>query len=258
LCLVRRCHLRAPACPRRSSGSSQLLAFVSSSLLTTAGNVNVVVSQNFMTSNNDIVTIAPSPLVAPTITQVSPSSAVQGSSGFTMIVFGSGFANGATVPFNGISVPTTFFNGSQLLANVSSSLLTTAGNVNVVVSQNFVTSNTAIFNITQRVPSTLTATGLNITATANVAQNFTVTRFTDLGPNARPGAYAVSIDFGDGTPVQAGRVTQPGGPGTPFFVDATHTYAQSGTFTVRVRIFKEVGGSAETFSTAIVSTAGAP
>lgn len=91
-----------------------------------------------------------------------------------------------------------------------------------------------------------------------MAEDFTVAQFTDLGPNAQPGAYAVPIDFGDGTPLQAGRVTQPGGPGTPFFVDATHTYTQTGTFSVHVRIFKEIGPSAETFSTATVSGAGAP
>jgi hypothetical protein len=37
------------------------------------------------------------------------------------------------------------------------------------------------------------------------------------------------------------------------FVDATHTYSTTGTFTVHVRIFDEGGAFAETFSTATVS-----
>jgi len=164
---------------------------------------------------------------------------------------------GATVLFNGTPLTTTFVRTSQLLAAVPASLLTTVGTVNVIVTQNSLSSNSALFNIT-RTSTTIVATGLNITATANVAQDFTVAQFTDPAPNAQPGAYAVPIDFGDGTAVQAGHVTQPGGPGTAFFVDATHTYTRTGTFTVHVRIFKEVGGSAETFSTATVNAAGAP
>jgi len=116
-------------------------------------------------------------------------------------------------------------------------------------------SNAATFSITP-VSTTITATGLNISATVNVAQDFMVAQFTDSGSDAQPGAYAVPIDFGDGTPLQAGRVTQPGGPGTPFFVDATHTYTQTGTFTVLVRIFKEIQGYAQTSSTATVTGAG--
>jgi hypothetical protein len=89
-----------------------------------------------------------------------------------------------------------------------------------------------------------------------VAQDFTVAQFTDSGPDAQPGAYSVAIDFGDGTRLQAGKVTQPGGPGTPFFVHATHTYTATGTFTVLVRIFKEIGDYAQTSSTATVTGGG--
>jgi hypothetical protein len=104
----------------------------------------------------------------------------------------------------------------------------------------------------------LTAMGLDITATVSVAQDFTVAEFTDADPAGQTGNFAVPIDFGDGTPVQAGRVTQPDGPGTPFFVDANHSYNQTGTFTVHVRIFDEAGASAETFSTATVTSGASP
>jgi hypothetical protein len=165
-------------------------------------------------------------------------------------------------------VQAVFVSSSQLQAFVPSTLLTVghAGTVSINVIQPFnqtsVTSNTVTFTITKTpvVPPTdqpLTATGINITATAGVAQDFTVAQFTDADPNAKPGSFAVPIIWGDGTAATAGRVTQPGGPGTTFFIDATHTYSSTGTFTVHVRIFDEGGAFAETFSTATVLSAGA-
>jgi hypothetical protein len=53
-------------------------------------------------------------------------------------------------------------------------------------------------------------------------------------------------------------VTQPSGTGTTFFVDASHTYSSTGTFTVHVRIFDEAGAFAQTFSTATVVSGAAP
>jgi hypothetical protein len=168
--------------------------------------------------------------------------------------------NGATT-----ALTTSFISSSQLQAIVPSNLLSvgTAGTVSVTVTQPLnqgqVTSNTASFTIT--VPPgdlPLTATGKDITATVGVAGDFTVAQFTDADANAQPGNFAVPINWGDGTAVVAGRVTQPGGPGTPFFVDATHTYSSPGTFTVHVRIFDEAGAFAETFSTATVNSGVAP
>jgi hypothetical protein len=250
--------------------SSQLLANVPSFLLTVghAGTVSVTVSQTVngstLTSNVALFTITPfSPSIAPVITSLSPTSMVVGSSGFTLTVNGSNFVHGATVQWtaNGVTTPlaTSFVSGSQLLVSVPSSLLTVVGPASITVTQvvngSTLTSNAAAFSVTSS-SSMLTATGLNISATANVAQDFTVAQFTDSGPGAQPGAYAVSINFGDGTPLQAGTVTQPGGPGTPFLVDATHTYTQTGTFTVTTRIFKESGAFAQASSTATVGAAG--
>src|SRR5207249_2371320 len=139
----------------------------------------------------------------PTISSLSQSSVQQGSNGFTLTVNGSGFVSGATVQLNGTTLPTAFLNGGQLTAFVSSSFLTSAGSFPITVTefngQSTVTSSPVTFTVGQRVTSTITATGLNITATANVAQDFTVAQFTDSASNAQPGAYAVSVDFGDGT-----------------------------------------------------------
>jgi hypothetical protein len=245
---------------------SQLQVVVPSSLLNTAGTVSITVTQVVngitLTSNAVSFLVVP-PIAAPIITSISPPSVQQGSGSFTLTVNGANFASGATVQWsqNGGTTPLLPFlnTGSQLQVVVPSSLLTTTGTVSITVTQvvngSTLTSNAVTFAITP-VSTAISATGLNITATVNVAQDFTVAQFTDLNPNAQTGAYAVSIDFGDGTPLQAGRVTQPGGAGTPFFVDATHTYTQTGTFTVHVEIFKEIEGFAQTFSTATVIPAG--
>jgi hypothetical protein len=104
----------------------------------------------------------------------------------------------------------------------------------------------------------LAATGLDLTGTVSVIQDFTVAEFSDPDPTAHTGGYAVAINWGDGTPLDPGTVTQPGGAGTPFFVAYSHTYTDTGTFTVEVQIFDEAGTSATTFSTATVNSAPAP
>lgn len=51
--------------------------------------------------------------------------------------------------------------------------------------------------------------------------------FTDANPLATADEFAVTIDWGDGSPLSHGRVIQPGGVGTPFFVVGTHAYANA-------------------------------
>jgi len=51
--------------------------------------------------------------------------------------------------------------------------------------------------------------------------------FTDANPLATIGEFSATIDWGDGSPLSYGRVIQPGGVGTPFFVVGTHAYANA-------------------------------
>ena len=69
----------------------------------------------------------------PTISSLSPSSAVAGSAAFTLTVNGVGFVNGATVNLNGASKATTFVSNTQITAAISASDIVTAGTVNVTV-----------------------------------------------------------------------------------------------------------------------------
>ena len=63
--------------------------------------------------------------------------------------------------------------------------------------------------------------------------------------------FTATIDWGDGTPMTAGTVSQPGGLGTAFIVSGSHTYAASGvttgtgtsgTYPIQVFVI-DVGGS---------------
>ncbi len=72
-----------------------------------------------------------SPPPGPTLTSLSPSSAVAGGSGFTLTVNGQNLSSSAVVHWNGQAVPTTFVNSGQVTAAISSSLIASAGSVSV-------------------------------------------------------------------------------------------------------------------------------
>jgi hypothetical protein len=69
----------------------------------------------------------------PALTAISPNSAATGSGALTLVVSGAGFANGATVTFNGTDLATTFVSATRLTATVPASLLAQAGTAQVAV-----------------------------------------------------------------------------------------------------------------------------
>jgi hypothetical protein len=104
----------------------------------------------------------------------------------------------------------------------------------------------------------LTATGIDITAVQGQSQDQTVATFTSQNATAGVGEFTATIDWGDGSSVDTGTITQPGGPGTPFFVDFTHTYSDAGTFTVHTQITDLGGIVTDVFSTATVTAPTSP
>lgn len=70
--------------------------------------------------------------------------------------------------------------------------------------------------------------------------------FTDANPLATVDEYAVTIDWGDGSPLSHGKVIQPGGTGTPFFVVGTHSYANAQRSTNRPTGTSPVSGPVTT------------
>ena len=128
----------------RWNGSDRLTTFVSSTRLeaaipasdvATAGTANATVfnpAPGGGTSDTATFTIQASNL-SPTITTLSPSTTVAGSGGFTLIITGTNFVNGAVVRWNGSDRPTTFVSSTQLEAAIPASDVATAGTANATV-----------------------------------------------------------------------------------------------------------------------------
>ena len=73
------------------------------------------------------VTFAVPTTVAPSITSLSPNTAIPGSVGFTLTVTGANFKNGAVVKFGGMDKPTTFLSATSLSATIAAPDIATAG-----------------------------------------------------------------------------------------------------------------------------------
>lgn len=84
----------------------------------------------------------------PTITSLSPASAVAGGPAFELLVNGTNFVSGAVVQWNGSNLPTTFSSSTQLIASVSANLIATVGTATITVSSGGQISTPATFTIT--------------------------------------------------------------------------------------------------------------
>ncbi len=188
---------------------TQLTASVTASLLTTPENAGViVVNPGGTTSNTDTF-----PILAPTISDVSPSSAAAGSPAFTLTVNGTSFISSSTVQFNGTALTTTFVNDTQLTASLTAGLLTTPGTAPVtVVNPGGSTSNAVTFTIPAPTlldvsPSSAAAGSAAFTLTANG------TNFVN-GSTVQFSGTALSTTFISDTQViatvTAGLLTAPG------------------------------------------------
>jgi hypothetical protein len=92
----------------------------------------------------------------PGITSLAPSTVVIGSSGFSLVVNGSNFANGATVYWNSVARVTHFVNPTQITADILTSDLTAANTINVTVqnpSPSAGVSNVSAFTVGNPVPA---------------------------------------------------------------------------------------------------------
>lgn len=139
--------------PTTFVGNSQLTAAIPADDLVNAGAVNVTVfnpAPGGGTSGALTFTITqPNPV--PTITGITPNSAVEGSAGFTLTINGTGFVNGSVVRWDGAARVTTFVSATQLTAQVLASDLVGTGQASVTVFNSAPgggTSNVVNFNIT--------------------------------------------------------------------------------------------------------------
>ncbi len=83
-----------------------------------------------------------------TLTSLSPAAAAQAGLAFALTVNGSNFASGAVVQWNGAALPTTFLSGSQLIAKVSASLISSAATASVTVSSGAAVTGPLYFTVT--------------------------------------------------------------------------------------------------------------
>jgi len=137
----------------------------------------------------------------------------------------------------------------------------TPGTFTVTVNiKSTLTNGTAAATSTVTVAQPLLASGTTINATPGVlppAPGFLVGSFTDATPGDGPASFAVTVDWGDGSPPSTSGNGQvflgaavPGSNAT-FDVFSPHVYASSGTFTVTLTITSNANGAAA----AAVSTA---
>lgn len=156
--------------------STQLQANVSNALIQTAGTANITVANGSSVSNTSVFTIGVAN--TPTLSSLSPNTAVVGSAQLTLTLTGTNFASGATAYWNGGALTTTFVTATQLTATVPASLLAAVGTAQVTVvnpTGTSTTSNQLPFTITAAPspsltslsPASATAGGAAFTLTVN-------------------------------------------------------------------------------------------
>jgi uncharacterized protein (TIGR03437 family) len=165
--------------PTTYMSATQLTAQIPASDIINAGTAQVTVfnpAPGGGTSNALTFTInAPNPV--PTLTGINPSSAVEGSAGFTLTVNGTGFVSGSVVRWDGSARQTTFIDSGRVTAQITSSDLAGVGSTQVTVfnpAPGGGTSNSLSFTIisTNPVPS---LTGLNPNQALVGSPNLTLT-----------------------------------------------------------------------------------
>lgn len=185
---------------------------------------------------------------APTISYVSPSSGVVGTS---VTIYGSGFA---------LTDNTVYFGGTQVSGTVSSDGRMVSFQVPSVSIGTYSVSVNSNGRVTNSVPFTVTSSGgsygqptiTNISGPTSLPAGQTGT--WSLSVNNPGGGYlSVSVDWGDvgyyaaSAPMQTTYLTQQ-------TLTFTHTYYQSGTYTVRFTVTNATGQTNTTTTTVTVGS----
>src|SRR5204863_3644307 len=113
----------------------------------------------------------------PTLSSISPTSAVAGSAAFTLMATGTNFNTASVVRWNGVSRTTTFLSSTQLQAQILANDIATAGTAPVTVfnptpgggpsgAQTFTINNNPAPTLTSISPPSAAAGGAGFTLTA--------------------------------------------------------------------------------------------
>ena len=217
--------------------ATQVTAAITPADIATAGSFNVVVTNpapgGGASGNSPFAVNNP----LPTITTLSPTSAIVGGAAFTLTVNGTKFVSGSVVNFNGNPKTTTFVSATQITAAITVGDLLTAGSINVTVTNPtpgggasgnspFAINNPAP-TITSLSPNGATAGGAGFTLTVN-GTGFLSTSVVKFNGTAKTTTFVsatqltASILSSDISTVGSANVTvtnpAPGGGTTPNFV----------------------------------------
>jgi hypothetical protein len=232
--------------------------FTNGFTLITAGSQKITVSDTGVSTIKGTITLSVGN-PAPVISGVTPTTVTEQNGAFTLTVNGSGFVPSSKVFWNSGTLTTTYVNGGQLQAAVPASNVTEDGQAAVTVvnpTPGGGTSTPLIYTISDAI---LNATVSSITGIEGAAFSGQIASFTDTNPKAPLSDFVSSpggvlINWGDGTS-SAGTVTQPGGVGTAFLVNATHTYAEERTYTTSITVTDLGGSTAPASGTATIGDA---
>ena len=83
----------------------------------------------------------------PNISQLTPTSAIAGGSGFVLTVNGTNFGSGTVIYWNAVAHSATYLTGQQITTMISASDVANPGSVPVYVRNNGQNSNTMMFMI---------------------------------------------------------------------------------------------------------------
>jgi len=142
----------------------------------------------------------------PTITAISPTSAVAGSAaGFTLTVNGTNFVSAVAVNFGGTSYAANFVSSTQLTASIPAAAIAAVGMVAVTVTNpapgggtsntvNFTTVGNPVPSITSMSPNSAATGGSAFTLTVN-GTNFVSTSLVSFGGTARTTMFVSSTQL---------------------------------------------------------------
>jgi uncharacterized repeat protein (TIGR03803 family) len=143
---------------------------------------------------------------APTLNMIQPATTPLGSPDLTLELSGANFVPGATVSFNGVTLPTTFKDPNDLSATVGSAALATAGTFPVSVTN----------------PDTPGATSSSLNFTVSTSINNPVPSIASLSPNsAAVGSSAETLVINGQNFLSTSTVTYNGLSHTPTYVSAS-------------------------------------
>lgn len=168
--------------------ATSVKATIPTNLLSTPGTVNVVV-RNPAPGNETSAPAVFTIVGIPTVSGITPDTAVEGSPGFSLTVTGTNFVSASSVVFGGTTLAPDSWNATQLTVTIPAASIATAGAKTVLVRNPGVPdSNAANFNVT---PAPLPAPTLTLLNPASAVAGSGALPITVTGTGFVSGAVIV-------------------------------------------------------------------